>query len=95
MWADGSDPTTDSPSSWRNISQEKFNDLMEKDLSVKEFDEILGITTSWTWEILEQRGWSPEKLRKRWYWETGKSLTQRNTIRQSETAIPEQVLART
>jgi|ACXJ01.1.fsa_nt_gi transcriptional regulator with XRE-family HTH domain len=65
VWADGSDPTTDSPSSWRNIPREKFNDLMEKDLSVKEFDETLGIISSWTWENLELRGWTPERVAKK------------------------------
>ena len=43
VWADGSDSSTDSPSSWQNIPRQKFNDLMEKDLSVQEFDEILGL----------------------------------------------------
>lgn len=42
VWGDGSDPSTDTPSSWRNIPRQKFNDLIEKDLSVKEFDEVLG-----------------------------------------------------
>jgi hypothetical protein len=38
---------------------------MEKDLSVKEFDETLGITSSWTWENLELRGWTPERVAKK------------------------------
>lgn len=67
VWADGSDPATDTPSSWKNIPRQKFIDLIEKDFSVKEFDETLEITITipWTWEILEQKGWTPEKVAKK------------------------------